>query len=65
MSFLSEYTLAMDYVREKYGYSPTTSMYELVVRVVGELQQLEAKLQKLEKSCQKKPKQKAQSKSKK
>ena len=48
----------MDFARERYGLSVSASLYEIVVKVVTELKSLEEKLQKLEKSCQKKPKQK-------
>ncbi len=61
MSYLSEYTLAMDYVREKFGLPASVSLYEAVVKTVNELRLIEDKLQKLErmeKSCRKKPKQK-------
>ena len=54
---LHKYTLAMDFARERYGLSVSASLYEIVVKVVTELKSLEEKLQKLEKSCQKKPKQ--------
>jgi len=63
---LQEYTLAMDYVREKYGLPASSSLYEIVVKVVTELKRVEGELQKSqkEKSWQKKT-QKIQSKSKK
>jgi hypothetical protein len=66
MSYLTEYTLAMDYVREKFGLPASVSMYEAVVKTVIELKRLEAELQKSqkEKSWAKKTK-KIQSKSKK
>lgn len=65
MSYLDEYNQAMDFVRERYGLPASVSMYEAVVKVVRELKEIEDKLQKLEKSCQKKPNQslKQQSKS--
>ena len=54
---LTEYTLAMDYARERYGLPATTSLYEIVVRMVSEIQTLEEiqKSQK-EKLCQTKSK---------
>jgi len=56
----------MDYVREKYGLPASSSLYEIVVKVVTELKRVEGELQKSqkEKSWQKKT-QKIQSKSKK
>ena len=61
---LHEYTLAMDYAREKYGFAVSASIYEIVVKVVSELKRVEDELQKSqkEKSWPKKTK-KIQSKS--
>ena len=58
MSDFTDYGLAMDYVRERFGFPVTTSMYEIVVRLTNEFQILEEiqKSQK-EKLCQTKPKQ--------
>lgn len=64
MSYLHEYTLAMDFVRERFDLPDTVSMYEAVAKVVSEYKLLEEKLQKSEATCLKKPK-KTQSKSKK
>ena len=49
MSYLSEYTLAMDYVRERFSLPYNVSLYEAVVKVVSEFKQIEEKLQKSQK----------------
>ena len=49
MSYLSEYTLAMDYVRERFSLPQNVSLYEAVVKVVSEFKQIEEKLQKSQK----------------
>jgi hypothetical protein len=58
MSYLADYTLAMDYVRERFGMSPSVSLYELVVKLVSEFKRIEVELQKSQKgkSCQTKQK---------
>jgi len=64
MSSLEEYTLGMDYVRQKYGFSASASLYDIVNKLVSELKRVEDELQKSqkEKSWPKKTK-KIQSKS--
>jgi len=56
MSYMTEYGESCDFVREKFKLPDTISIYELVVRLTDEFKLIEDKLQKLEKSCQMKPK---------
>ena len=63
MSYLGEYTLAMDFIRERYGLPASASLYEAVVKVVMELKELEDKLQKSQKEKSWKRTKKIQSKS--
>ena len=58
MSYLAEYTLGMDFIRERFDLPATVNMYEAVTKIVAEFKQIEEELQKSqkEKSCQTKQK---------
>ena len=58
MSYMTEYTLSMDFIRERLNLPPTVTMYEAVAKIVAEFKMIEEELQKSqkEKSCQTKPK---------
>jgi hypothetical protein len=55
---MDEYTLGMDFIRERFDLPTTTSLYEAVATIVSEFKILEELLQKSqeEKLCLMKPK---------
>ena len=49
MSYLTQYTEAMDFMRKRLGLPDTTDLYEIVVKTVSELKNIEETLQKSQK----------------
>lgn len=49
MSYITQYMEAMDFMRKRLGLLDSTDLYEIVVKTVCELKNIEEKLQKSQK----------------